>query len=55
MSLLTDSGDTKDDLKLPTDDALLKQVSLFRSLYSIYISGLVLLAMLNSSTTCCRY
>ncbi|KAG0612810.1 hypothetical protein M758_6G053900 [Ceratodon purpureus] len=25
-SLLTDSGDTKDDLRLPTDDALLKQL-----------------------------
>ncbi|KAH9623354.1 hypothetical protein KSS87_000325 [Heliosperma pusillum] len=26
VSLLTDSGDTKDDLKLPTDDALAKQM-----------------------------
>lgn len=26
VSLLTDSGDTKDDLRLPTDDNLLKQV-----------------------------
>jgi hypothetical protein len=26
ISLLTESGDTKDDLKLPTDDALLTQV-----------------------------
>lgn len=26
VSLLTDNGDTKDDLRLPTDDALLKQV-----------------------------
>ncbi|XP_057251854.1 uncharacterized protein LOC104897833 [Beta vulgaris subsp. vulgaris] len=26
VSLLTDSGDTKDDLKLPTDEALLKQL-----------------------------
>ncbi|PWA55328.1 eukaryotic translation initiation factor 5A [Artemisia annua] len=26
VSLLTESGDTKDDLKLPTDDALLKQL-----------------------------
>ncbi|KAM7251787.1 hypothetical protein ACFE04_023670 [Oxalis oulophora] len=26
VSLLTDSGDTKDDLRLPTDDALLKQL-----------------------------
>ena len=26
ISLLTESGDTKDDLKLPTDDALLTQI-----------------------------
>ncbi|KAK8587452.1 hypothetical protein V6N12_021945 [Hibiscus sabdariffa] len=26
VSLLTDSGDTKDDLRLPTDDSLLKQI-----------------------------
>jgi translation initiation factor 5A len=26
VSLLTESGDTKDDLKLPTDDALLTQI-----------------------------
>lgn len=27
VSLLTDNGNTKDDLKLPTDDSLLSQVS----------------------------
>lgn len=27
VSLLTESGDTKDDLRLPTDDQLLTQVS----------------------------
>ena len=36
MSLLTDSGNTKDDLKLPADETLLKQVgSLF--CYRIYL------------------
>jgi hypothetical protein len=28
VSLLTDNGDTKDDLRLPTDDQLLTQVAL---------------------------
>ncbi|GJW53458.1 eukaryotic translation initiation factor 5A [Tanacetum coccineum] len=27
VSLLTENGNTKDDLKLPTDDALLKQIN----------------------------
>lgn len=46
MSLLTESGGTKDDLKLPTDDALLTQVSLFHML--VVKSELHLLVMLNS-------
>ncbi|MFQ6624344.1 hypothetical protein Gotur_004083 [Gossypium turneri] len=34
VSLLTDSGDTKDDLRLPTDESLLKQFS-FVSLHPL--------------------
>lgn len=37
VSLLTDSGDTKDDLKLPTDDALLKQVFIYSMLLHAFI------------------
>lgn len=33
VSLLTESGGTKDDLRLPTDENLLTQVSLFDSLF----------------------
>jgi hypothetical protein len=30
VSLLTDNGETKDDLRLPTDENLLKQVSVVK-------------------------
>ncbi|KAH1080182.1 hypothetical protein J1N35_019943 [Gossypium stocksii] len=45
VSLLTDSGDTKDDLRLPTDENLLKQVINY-FLYSFQQIGLLILCSL---------
>ncbi|XP_074266457.1 uncharacterized protein LOC141589731 [Silene latifolia] len=39
VSLLTDNGDTKDDLKLPTDDALAKTVSIEAEISALQSQG----------------
>lgn len=40
MSLLTETGNTKDDLRLPTDEALLNQVSTFSLCFAWFWSWL---------------
>ncbi len=48
MSLLTENGDTKDDLRLPTDEQLLTQVELLLLTKNFCASMYVLQPM-----TCC--
>ncbi|KAM0038750.1 putative ribosomal protein L2, domain 2 [Helianthus debilis subsp. tardiflorus] len=39
VSLLTENGNTKDDLKLATDDALLTQIIVFRNIFRYHPLG----------------
>ncbi|XP_060973742.1 eukaryotic translation initiation factor 5A isoform X1 [Cannabis sativa] len=47
VSLLTDNGNTKDDLRLPTDDNLLSQVPHFETLPSLDLSFSYILTKCN--------
>ncbi|KAK8959024.1 Eukaryotic translation initiation factor 5A-1/2 [Platanthera guangdongensis] len=50
LSLLTENGNTKDDLRLPTDDALLSQVSVFAFIFDLPISCLMAIEILVQIT-----